>query len=67
MEPHYIVGGIDELIYCLENSLSGRAAVPIANSWRAHVGYAESAAEPTGWSASVIRRLWLYNLYNVGP
>lgn len=61
------VGGVDELVYCLENSLTGRSAVPITNSWRNHVGYSESATEPSGWSASEIRQLWLYNLYNVGP
>jgi hypothetical protein len=34
---------------------------------RVYPGYWESATEPAGWSASEIRQLWLYNLYNVGP
>jgi len=61
--------GIDHLIYCFENQIDTlvtndpdyfpeRSADPTS--------YSESATEPIGWGWSVIRAIWLKNLYDEG-
>lgn len=62
------VNGLDELLICFENSTTVRSAVPSAyqSSWRTYIGYGEGVTEPSGWSASVIRSYWRYNLFNLG-
>ena len=58
------LSGIDQFIYCAERSLE---AYSLGTSWRSYGSFSESATEPPGWSKDLVRLLWRYNLYNVGP
>lgn len=62
------IDGIDQFIYCGEHSISGpRAANTLyPNTFRALTTFSETATEPSGWSASIVRALWKYDLYNQG-
>lgn len=61
--------GIDHLIYCFENQIDSLVTndpdyFPQRSSDPS--SYSESATEPNGWSWSVIRAIWVKNLYNGG-
>jgi len=61
--------GIDHLIYCFENQIDSLVTsdpdyFPSRSS--DPTSYSESASEPYGWSSSVIRNLWVENLYGGG-
>jgi hypothetical protein len=60
--------GIDELIYCFENSMSAAGSGYFATRHpilRA-VDQRHSVPTPPGWNAAAIRELWLQNLYPEG-
>lgn len=63
------LGGIDQLVYCLEQNLAARSAVPSAyqSTWRAYyrLRYEDPVPWPAGYDANAVRTLWRYNLYNV--
>lgn len=62
------LSGIDQLVYCLEQNLTARAAVPSAfqGTWRSYgrLRYEQTVAWPAGYDANAVRALWRYNLYN---
>lgn len=58
--------GIDHHIWCLEKAATTTlysSYFPLRAAAGEAFGYTESATEPGSWSASVIRTLWLKNLY----
>lgn len=62
------MGGIDQVIYCLERSLSAQSLTQyFPTDPVTYTSVTEGATEPPTWNSADIRRLWLYNLYNVGP
>lgn len=69
--PPFVVDeldGIDQFIYCAERSLGAQSLTQYFPArLQTYYTFSESAAEGTWWSASTIRKLWLYNLYNVAP
>src|SRR6476661_1791210 len=59
---------IDQFVYCAERSLSAQSLTqyfPTDN--QTYTSFTEGATEPPTWNSADIRRLWLYNLYTVGP
>jgi hypothetical protein len=61
------MNGVDQLAPCAERSVAARSAVPIAFQGNWVAWNSVSGGSPAYWSATEVRRLWLYNLYNVGP
>lgn len=58
--------GVDELVGCMENlvdPLVWNSPVYFSTRDGTPSGYSESATEPPGWSRTVIRNLWLRDLY----
>lgn len=56
--------GVDQLVYCSENSLAAQSAYPQYFHLRTEVFLSVNAVRPASWTQSVIRALWLYDLYN---
>lgn len=67
------LNGIDQFIYCAENSLAAQSLTNsqtstgyFATRSSTFSSYSETVTEPTGWSSSNIRQLWLYDLFGQG-
>jgi hypothetical protein len=56
--------GSDDLVYCLENSLTAKAdAATFGSAWYNYTGVQRTAAAPSGFSQPAVRRLWRANFY----
>ena len=56
--------GSDDLVYCLENSLTARADAATFNSpWYNYAAVNRWVANPSGFSQTAVRRLWRANFY----
>ena len=56
--------GIDHMIYCFQNAIEAQQSTYFPNRSGVVYDQRESVTEPSGWSASAIRTLWLWNLRN---
>jgi hypothetical protein len=56
--------GSDDLVYCLENTLTGKAdAATFGSAWYNYTSVQRTAAAPAGFSQPAVRRLWRANFY----
>jgi len=56
--------GVDQLVYCSENSLAAQSAYPQYFHLCTEVFLSVNAVRPASWTQSVIRALWLNDLYD---
>ncbi|HEX8831110.1 MAG TPA: hypothetical protein VF705_08105, partial [Longimicrobium sp.] len=57
--------GVDQLIYCLQNSPAEYSAAGRGASWRRYNTVVRNATAPAGFSATTVRTLWRRNLYGL--
>jgi hypothetical protein len=60
--------GPDQSVYCLENSTSAHSAsLSFSTAWRSYssLSFDQSIIWPAGYSSSLVRTLWKYNMYGV--
>ncbi len=60
-----LLDGVDQLIYCLQNSPAEYSAAGRGASWRRYNTVARNATAPAGFSATTVRTLWRRNLYGL--
>ncbi|HEU4700021.1 MAG TPA: hypothetical protein VFS40_12635 [Gemmatimonadales bacterium] len=63
---YHRANGIDDIIYCMENQIDPAvtgSSVYFPTRGSDPNAFTEGAAEPAGWSAAAVRRLWTHNLY----
>lgn len=56
--------GVDQVVYCTEGSLYAQTNYPQYFKDRTEYFYSLSSPRPASWSRSVIRAIWLYDLYS---
>ncbi len=67
----YTLDGMDQVVYCIEGNVNAETVGPLYGSgWRTQwdgVSWSPTFSYPTGYNATTVRRLWLYNFYGVNP
>lgn len=67
----YTLDGMDQVVYCIEGNVNAETVGPTYGSgWRTQwsgVSWSPTFSYPTGYNATTVRRLWLYNFYGVSP
>lgn len=67
----YTLDGMDQVVYCIEGNVNAETVGPTyGTGWRTQwdgVSWSPTFSYPTGYNATTVRRLWLYNFYGVQP